>query len=194
MPIKAHIIDPKIIDGCKKKDKKSQEILFRTLYGTLLRTCMIYASNRADAEDYLQNGFIQIFKNIHKYSGLGNFEGWARKTVRNLVITELRKKNVLSFYNVEEIGEYDKEDMSDDGLLMAYKGISAKKIINTIQHLPPSYRIVFNLRVVDEMTHKEIAEFLKISENTSKTNYRRAKLWLLKKIGYGEVNRIYSEN
>jgi RNA polymerase sigma-70 factor (ECF subfamily) len=177
---KAHEIDPAIIEGCKANDKKSQEQLYKILYSTLLKTCMVYSSCRAQAEDYLHSSFIKIFQSVNKYSGSGNFEGWARRVVRNTIFDDLKIEKRLPLADescVFEIPEVEPEVPID-----CYNGISMERIFNIIQSLSPGYRTVFNLRVFEGLEHQQIAETLKISEGASKSSYHRARLKIIEKL------------
>ena len=130
-----------------------------------------------EAEDILQEGFIKVFLNLKNYRHEGSLEGWIRRTMINTAINQY-KKNIRSMKELDiqgmEIQDGKVEDVLDQ--------MSAQEIIGYVQDLPPGYRIVFNLNVIEGYTHKKIGEILNISENTSKSQLFRAKNALKRKI------------
>ncbi len=171
-----------IIKGCLKNDRMSQKALYENYYGKMLGACMRYAKDSDEAKDMLQEGFLKVFNNIQNYSNKGSFEGWMRRVVVNACIDQIRKnkKNYLivstTFAN-EQVNIT--EEINDDDLA---DKISEAEILRAVQDLTPAYRMVFNLYVIEEYTHKEIAELLDISEGTSKSNLSKAKFNLKKNL------------
>jgi len=155
--------------------------LFKLFYGKMLGVCMRYARDRDSAEEMLQEGFIKIFDKLEGFDYKGSFEGWMRRIVANTAIDQLRKakKDPILTDNDEDfklgaenpIVEQEEEESLE---------IRAEIAMEAIQQLSPAYRAVFNLYVMEEYTHKEIAEILGISEGTSKSNLSKAKMNLQK--------------
>lgn len=174
--MKAETKDPlfEIIEGCVKGDSKCQQILHQKFYGKMLGACMRYAKDREEARDILQDGFLKVFKSIQSYSGSGSFEGWIRKIIINTALDYIRKnKKIIQYANsdyVEENAEEIKEEENNE-----YETLNADEIMNAVQQLPPAYRTVFNMFVVDGFSHQEIADQLGISTGTSKSNLSKAK-------------------
>lgn len=162
-----------LIQGCLEKNTKSQEHLYQLYAAKLFSVCLKYSRNYAEAEDNLQDGFLIIFDKIGQYNFTGSFDGWAKRIMVNHVLQQYRKTTFLELVNdvVDEASvEIDDENISLDVLL------------KMIQELPDRYRLVFNLYVLDDYSHKEIAEMLGISIGTSKSNLARAKMILKDKI------------
>ena len=162
-----------LIESCLKHDKKAQELLFKTYYGKMLNICYRYTNDIDDAKDLLQEGFIKVFDNIHKYENNGSLEGWIKRIIRNNAIDHIRRKKYI-FDDIENIPELVDEKIE------VFENLKAKTLINLINKLSPAYKTVFNLYVMEDYTHKEIANILNISPNTSKSNYKKAKAKLLK--------------
>lgn len=170
-----------LISGCLKNNRRAQEELFKLYYGKMLGVCMRYISDRDSAEDVLQDGFIKIFDKLKAFNYEGSFEGWMRRIIANTAIDSIRKskKNPILTDNDEDfkIG-------ADNTLIekeeMGFVGLKAEIAMQAINSLSPAYKAVFNLYVLEEYTHKEIAEILGISEGTSKSNLWKAKLNLQK--------------
>ncbi|MBO8471695.1 MAG: RNA polymerase sigma factor [Bacteroidetes bacterium] len=139
--------------------------------------CIRYVGDRQTAEDILQEGFITLFSKIGSYRGNGSFEGWARKIFVNTALMYLRKKDALKMSDELENARNLSTDLSSQ-----IEDIGYKELMKLITGLPPGFRTVFNMYVVEGYSHKEIAEMLNISETTSRTQLSRARVWLQSKI------------
>ncbi len=166
-----------LISGCVKNDRRSQEELFKLFYGKMLGVCMRYARDRDTAEEMLQEGFIKIFDKLESFDYKGSFEGWIRRIVSNTAIDNIRKskKNPLLTDNDEDF-KLGGSDPIVENEEIQFLGRKAGIALEAVQNLSPAYRAVFNLHVMEEYTHKEIAEILGISEGTSKSNLSKAKM------------------
>lgn len=157
-----------IIRACKRDDRKSQKQLYDHYAPLFMSICLRYLKNREDAEDILVHSFYKIFANLHKYSGRGSFEGWMKKLLVNECLMFLRKHNNfhLSIDNAHFIAA-DEISITDK--------LGYEDLIACLDQLPPGYRTVFNLYVIEGYKHKEIAKQLGISINTSKSQLILAK-------------------
>ena len=162
-----------IINDCKKNNSKAQEQLYRLFSKKFFGVCLKYSSNYADAQDNLQDGFLIIFRKINQFSGKGSFEGWAKRVMINNALQKFKGARYLELTN-ENIVEDDVE-IDDESVPIEY-------LMQIIQDLPDQYRLVFSLYVLDGYSHKEIAETLKITTGTTKSNLSRARLILKEKI------------
>jgi RNA polymerase sigma-70 factor (ECF subfamily) len=131
-----------------------------------------------EAEDMLQEGLISVFKEIKQYDpDKAAFAAWSNKIMVNASLQYLRKWKNLSFS--QNIDDYEDHFTEQEGV---YEKIGNKELTGMVQELPDGYRIVFNLYVMEGYKHKEIAEMLSISENTSKTQLLKAKNMLRTKL------------
>jgi len=166
----------KIVDACVKGDRMSQELLYKSFYGKMATVCMRYAKNKEEAYDILQEGFVKVFEKLKHFEKKGSLEGWIRRIMSNTAIDHIRKKK--DFY-LSSNDSYELDSMVDDSEidveLEQLLNMRVEIIIALIQNLSPAYRTVFNMYVLENMTHKEIADYLKISEGTSKSNLAKAK-------------------
>jgi len=132
--------------------------------------------NKEEAYDILQEGFVKVFEKLKHFEKKGSLEGWIRRIMSNTAIDHIRKKK--DFY-LSSNDSYELDSMVDDSEidveLEQLLNMRVEIIIALIQNLSPAYRTVFNMYVLENMTHKEIAEYLKISEGTSKSNLAKAK-------------------
>ena len=166
----------KIVEKCRVYDKKAQKELYDVYSPVLFGICLRYSNSKADAEDILQEGFIKIFTKINNYSGKGSFEGWMRRIVVNTAISHYHKnKKHKEIYDIDEIKETELEGSTFESL-----DYTKEELFSVINNLPEGYRIIFNLYAIEGYKHKEIAIKLNISENTSKSQYSRAKSKLKK--------------
>ena len=161
-----------LIEGCIRGDRKMQYELYERFSPKMYGVCLRYAANAEEAEDILQEGFVKVFKKIGSYRGDGSFEGWIRRIFVNTAIEHFRKKSYLQPITEQE------ESSIEGKYVSVLDSLAEKDIIKLIQQLSPGYRTVFNMYVIEGYTHKQIAEALKISEGTSKSQLSRAKLIL----------------
>ncbi|MDP1622917.1 MAG: RNA polymerase sigma factor [Bacteroidales bacterium] len=175
------LIDDSIIQGCVAGKRSAQSALYRNYAAVMMAICLRYAQNRDEAEDILQEAFLKIFHNIGSYRKEGSFEGWMKRIMINHALNYYRKNRKLPF--LEDISTINEtEIMKREDQTTTHAPVSAEKLIALIQMLPPGYRMVFNLYVFEEYSHKEISQELNISENTSKTQLLKARRMLRKKL------------
>ena len=165
------------IEGAKKGERRSQKAIYDMLSAKMMAVCMRYMGDKDSAEDVLQDGFVTLFSKIDSYSGAGSFEGWARKIFVNTALMSLRKKDALK---VSEDVDAARGIVSEEP--SAIQKIGYKDLIAMIAALPPGFRTVFNMYVLEGYSHKEIAKELGISETTSRSQLQRARLLLQSKI------------
>jgi len=151
-------------------------MLYHQFAPKMFGVCLRYAKDATEAEDNLQDGFIKVFANLKNFRHDGSLEGWIRRIMINVSLEKLRKQHLL--YPVEDVAVYDTVNFSDDVLAK----IAADDLMKLIQQLPPRYRMVFNLYVMEGYSHQEIAEEMSITQGTSKSNLARAREILKKKI------------
>jgi len=163
-----------LILDCKNNNIKAQEQLFRLFSSKLFAVCLKYSRSYEEAQDNLQDGFLLIFEKIGQFSFLGSFEGWAKRVMINNALQYYRKEKFLELVT-ENIADEEEIDLDDSSISLDY-------LLGIIQQLPDRYRLVFNLYVIDNYSHKEIAAMLNINVGTSKSNLSRARMILKEKI------------
>lgn len=172
----------KIIDKCVSGNVRAQEKLYHRFAPQMFGVCLRYAKDKTEAEDNLQEGFIKVFQYLDRFRYEGSFEGWVRRIMVNVSLERYRKQHFI--HPVEDVSIYEGQQVSDD--IMAK--ISAQELMALIQELPPRYRMVFNLYVMEDFQHQEISNEMKISVGTSKSNLARARDILKRK-----VKELYKE-
>ena len=171
----------KLILQCKKQDAKAQGDLYRRYANVLFSICVRYSPNYAEAEDNLQDAFLIIFEKIEQYKEKGSFEGWLKRVTVNTVLQKYRKQKVFKLQYEEAIEEPDIE-IEEDNVPLDF-------LLKIVQELPDRYRLVFTLYVLDDYSHKEIAEMMEISDGTSKSNLARARSILKNKVEHYQLKR-----
>jgi RNA polymerase sigma factor (sigma-70 family) len=164
----------RIIDGCIKQDRQSQELLYKKLYGFAMKICLRYADNRYEASEVLNEGFFKAYTNIEKYDKSWPFKTWLSKIMYNASIDYYRTNLKWSQFVDLEKSETKTYESSVEHKL------NYEDLLATIQRLPPAYRIVFNLYAVDGYSHEEIAEMTGITASTSRSNLHKARMKLQK--------------
>ena len=157
-----------IIQACRAGDRIGQKALYDKYASRMMGICMRYCKQREDAEDVLCNGMYRIMTKIDQYSGKGNFEGWMKRVIINECLMHLRKKKIR-FEEVEEHHHLASTELSVEDVLIY------EDVLRLLDYLPLGYRTVFSLFVIEGYKHKEIAEELGISINTSKSQLILAK-------------------
>ena len=157
---------------------QAQAEVYQLFSGKLFALSLKYCQNKSDAEDILQDSFIQAFQKIHQFKNKGSFEGWLKRIVINTALQKYREKSPLQLVK----NNYDVEREEETTLVVEEENVDVDFLLEIIQQLPDRYRLVFNLYVLDNYSHKEIAKMLDISEGTSKSNLSRARMLLKQKI------------
>jgi RNA polymerase sigma factor (sigma-70 family) len=172
-----------LISECIAGKQKALAELYHHFAPKMFGVCLRYAKDATEAEDNLQDGFIKVFANLKTFRNDGSLEGWIRRIIINVSLEKIRKQHLM--YPVEDVSIYDTINFSDDVIAK----ISADDLMKLIQELPPRYRLVFNLYVMEGMSHQEIAQEMSITQGTSKSNLARAREILKRKVHetFGEL-------
>lgn len=162
--------------------KQGDPMAMRTVYATYVRylaaICSRYIINDEDVKDVLQDSFLKIFSSItsFEYRGKGSLKGWITRITVNETLKFLQKNNRFEFVEISE-QEHDKPDEEPD-----VDALPSSVLFQLIRELPDGYRTIFNLYVIENKSHKEIAKLLDIKESSSASQLHRAKSLLATKI------------
>lgn len=169
--------DEEMLKGCIKNSEHAQKFLFNKYARIMTGVCLRYADSYEEAQDIVQDGFIKVFKKIGMFSGKGSLEGWVRRIMVNTSLDYLRSiKNERFNVTIDDVSYKLKEDQKVES------DLQAEDLLQMVQSLPTGYRTVFNMYAIEGFTHREIGDALEISENTSKSQYSRARTLLQKKL------------
>ena len=169
------------VEACALNKRESQKILYSSFYGYAMAICDRYTSKQDDAVEILNDGFLKVFKEIHHYKPayadvVSSFKGWLRKIIVYTAIDHFRKNQKHQIVTQLDNVVYQVSSVGED----AIDKLSYEEIIRAVQELSPGYRTVFNLFVIDGLSHEEIANQLGISIGTSKSNLSKARRQLQK--------------
>jgi RNA polymerase sigma factor (sigma-70 family) len=161
--------EQELIDGCLNGDRRAQKTLYEKYASKMFGVSRRYVKTIENAEEVIVEAFCKVFQKMDLYTGQGSFEGWIRKVVVNESLMFIRKN-----YRFNE--HLDINDVPVQAVNITIEDeLSANEILGLLDQLPTGYRTVFNLYVLEGLKHKEIAEMLEISINTSKSQLILAK-------------------
>lgn len=169
------------IQGCALNNRASQKKIYNSFYGYTMTICNCYTKNHDDSVEILNDGFLKIFKEIHRYRPaytdvVSSFKGWIRKIMIYTAIDHFRRNYKYRITTDLNDGVIQMSSSRED----IFDNISRKEIIQSLQELTPGYRIVLSLFVIEGFTHEEISKQLGISVGTSKSNLAKGRRQLRK--------------
>lgn len=162
--------EDQLLDACVKGKPSAQKLLFDRFAPKMMGVILRYINDKERANDVLQDGFIKVFKHLKTFKKDGSFEGWMRRIMVNTALDQLRKDKKKQLHVEIDNVQYPLAIESK-----AEGKMQADTLMELVQSLPDGYRMVFNLYAIEGYTHKEIGEMLNIAENTSKSQYSRAR-------------------
>jgi RNA polymerase sigma factor (sigma-70 family) len=175
-----------IWEGCLRNDRKSQELLYKTLAPKMLAVCMRYAKDKDEAQDIMQEGFIKIFRNLTSYRNEGSLEGWIRRVMVHSAISRYRKAKPLVL-----VGDFNEDGNPSAGSAYNNQSLETTELMSMIQELPGNYRSVFNMYAIEGYSHQEIGESLGISALLSRATLCRARGILKTKLSEREHREMH---
>lgn len=158
-----------LLRDCRKGRASAQQAFYERFAPKMLGVCIRYIHDREEAEHVMIGGMVKVFEKLEQYSGEGSLEGWVRRIMVNESLMYIRKNKNMSL----EV-EVEKADQEPNYHSLE-TSLEAEDLMRLIAGLPVGYRTVFNLYAIEGYNHKEIAETLGISENTSKSQLSRAR-------------------
>ena len=166
-----------LVERSKDGNSQAQYQLFQLYNKAMLNTAFRILNNREDAEDVVQEAFVKAFTHLYTFRNESSFGTWLKRIVVNRSINLLKSRKLHFALDGLENRLPAKENREND---LDYFPYSVEQARTAIQQLPPGYRAIFSLYVLEGYDHQEIAEILKISVSTSLSQYHRAKKKLLK--------------
>ena len=160
-----------IVEGCLTGNRLAQQKLYQLYSQAMHNICLRMLNNETDAEDLLQNSFVDVFTKLHYFRFDSSIGAWIKRIVINNCINFLKKKRLKTVEMDERDVAAEIVDTSDWKEIQ----LSVDRVQEGIQRLPEGYRVVLTLYLLEGYDHKEIAEILNISSSTSKSQYSRAK-------------------
>ena len=170
-------MEESLIEKLRQKEDKAQEYFYKTYAKGMFLLCYRYLNDEEEASEILNDGFYKVFTQINKFQngGISGLTAWTKKIMINECLQHIRKRKDLQFVGTENL-------KTEDADLMPHVELEAEMYFELIKQLPLNYRTVFNLYVIEGYSHKEIADILEVSENTSRSHLLRAREILKEKI------------
>ena len=169
LKLQKSVSEQDLIAKCRKNNSKAQASIYEKYSGTMYSVCLRYIKEHNEAEDIMIQGFMKAFSKIDQFKEEGSFEGWLRRIMVNESLTHIRRNR--SMYLEVEI---EKADYEPDYSTVSTQ-LEADDLLKMVRELPTGYRTVFNLYAIEGFSHKEIADKLDITINTSKSQLSRAR-------------------
>lgn len=166
-----------LVKDCLKGKRAAQHELYQLFSAQMLGVCYRYTKNLDDAEDVLQEGFMKVYGNLDQFKNKGNLGAWIRRIMVNTALTYLKKhtryRNQMNFDHLPLHPVIEEE---------ANTKLQADALVELVRKLPTGYQTIFNLVAIEGYNHLEVAEMLGINENTSRSQYSRARAMLIREV------------
>jgi len=173
--------EAELINRCKQGDIKSYELLYNRYSRAMYHTCLRMVVNEADAEDILQDAFMEAFTNLGRLKNIDAFAGWLKRTVINKALNQLKKKRkTWPETDDAELDNLPEEDTTDENDFRE----KVDAITAALNLLPDKYRVVINLHVFENLSFEEIADVLEIPSSTIRSQYLRSRQKILNSIAH----------
>jgi RNA polymerase sigma-70 factor (ECF subfamily) len=177
-----YMTDEELVKACVRKSPAAQKVLFDRFSRKMMTICARYADDSLEAQDILQDAFIKVFNSIESFHYEGSLEGWIKRIMINTALDNYRKNKKRKY--ALELDSEDVQELKEENEIV--EGITSKYLLKLVQNLPEGYKVIFNMFAIEGYSHKEIAEELGISINTSKSQYARARAYLQKVLAKSE--------
>ena len=176
MELSAPIQVDELVERCRRGDRRSYGELYQKYSKAMYNTSLRIVNHTADAEDVLQESFVDAFAAIDSFAYKSTFGAWLKRIVINKSINTLRKKkmDIIDIDKTSAMHVPDEDDYDEEGLKL-----KVEEIKKAVKELPNGYRTVLTLHLFEGYDQEEIAEIMQISHATVRTQYMRAKQKLL---------------
>ncbi|MBS4056463.1 MAG: sigma-70 family RNA polymerase sigma factor [Bacteroidales bacterium] len=169
----------RLIEACRKQSREAQCALYTKYCKAMYNVALRISGNRQEAEDVMQEAFITAFEKLHTYDGKASFGSWLKKIVLHKAIDQSRKHKKMIFDDVDELNVQLADEDND---LPPYFNLTIDAVYSILQTLKPQYRIILNLRLIEECSYEDIAKLLDLQYGAVRTRYARARRILAGKI------------
>lgn len=168
----------KILDQCKKNDRKAQKMIYDSYYNRYFTLCLRYLNSNELASESVNELFFKAFTKLNDLNDLALFEGWMKRICINVCLNKIKKNKEHLTVDINHSDHLFIDKIQNDAL----STISMEELLSMVKKLPTQMRNVFNLYIIDGYKHSDIAKMLDISEGTSKYHLHQARLKLQKAI------------
>ena len=182
-------IHENLIQACREGDQKAQFEIYKLYYKAMYNTALRIVNNISEAEDIMQEAFLDAFRKIDTFKGEATFGSWLKRIAINKALDSVRRfQETKSIDDIEEIASEAAEEEKEDYMeVLSYKMESVRKALHL---LPDNYRVVLSLYLLEGYDHDEISQILNISNNLSRIRFLRAKRKLVENIRESDANNM----
>lgn len=173
-----------IIEGCKKNNRKCQRAFVDQFSSYLFGVCRRYVSDHDQAKDCLQEALVHILSNIDKYQHTGSFKSWAARVTATQCLQFIRREKKYISFEMESSQEPSEEESISDRL-------EVQDILKFLETIPEKYRIAVNMFIIEGYSHREISEFLEITESSSRSLVTRARKMIVAAFGEKKMKIVH---
>ena len=172
-----------LVERCKTGDRRAQHDLYGRYARAMYNVCLRIVGHEGEAEDVLQEAFLDAFANLHRFRAESTFGAWLKQIVVNRAIGQLRSRRLL-LVSTDDLGDgFDVPDTDGGGYVDEDRlAWDVARVRRAMQTLPEGYRVVLTLHLFEGYDHDEIGQILCIGESTSRSQYLRAKRKLLEQL------------
>ena len=162
-----------IIEGCLRKDRKAQHLLFNQFARWGFTICRRYVGIEEKAQEAMQDAFLRIFNKLHTFEPeRGELKAWMARIFVNCALTTTKKEAFNNSFSA--LADLNSDPVAEE----KFFSFDGEELLKFLKPMPTGYKTVFNMYVMDGYSHKEIGQHLNISEITSRSQLRKAKLWI----------------
>lgn len=179
-----------LIQSCRKNNQAAQLNIYKLYYKAMFNTSLRIVNNTADAEDIMQESFLEAFRKISSYKSEGSFGSWLKRIVINKSLDFIKKKQsrISLGQKILEMEEVRNEDENEHNAI----DLQMEEVKSAMQKIPENYRIILSLFLMEGYDHQEIAQILNIPYNNTRTRYSRARQRLIKEMQLSRTNNRHS--
>ena len=179
-----------LIDDCRRGDRNAQFKLYKLYYKAMFNTSLRIVNDTAEAEDIMQESFLDAFQRMEGYTGQGSFGSWLKRIVINNSLDALRRTKETVSIEDDILELPDEQDYNNEAAIQ----IQVKQVMKAIQQLPDDYRVIISLFLLEGSDHEEISGILNISNQLSRTRYSRARQKLLSILKENKYQNAFNYN
>ena len=179
-----------LIDACRKGDRNAQFSIYKLYYKAMYNTSLRIVNDAAEAEDIMQESFLDAFRRLNSYTGQGSFGSWLKRIVINRSLDFLRKAKDM--VPLDQMGHDIPDvpaDIPEEEIMM-----QVAEVRKAIAQLPDDFRVIITLLLIEGYDHEEVAQLLNITNQLSRTRYSRARQKLLSILKQNSLQQPYLAN
>lgn len=182
--MKKDLTEPELIKRAARNDRRAQHLLYKEYYSYTLGVCLRYVRNRDTCIELLNQSFLKVFTRLIDFDTSKPLKPWLRAVTVNVLIDYKRSQKGSSFKTVllESLNDQEMEESGTDGFKELELKIDMKALVALLQLMPDPMKTVFNMHVIDGLSHKEMSEMLLCTTRTTKRQLAAAREWITRKI------------